>query len=575
MTTTIDRRVYLSNPTLNQDFLDQAQGNLENRLVFLATITHPDRVVRVSSIDTYLDGFFYQNRAEFPQIKRTVGEFLESDIEFSEIEITVNNTDGEYNDILPGGVNYKSWINSGVVIQLGVGEDSNNYLTIFQGVVSSDGGFSRSTKGFTLKCRDRFEPLTAVFPTATFNQTEFPHISEDLGGRVKPYFIGDWTTEVNAGGSIPGLVVNSLEPGILDPNGDNSGFTTNVLVFLSDHDNFDLGSVYLKRGEALILLDAADVIVLGSGQKLFAVRNRNSGSTTQVDGEAYAYAQGDQFLVRVKSQLKGGGSLFTNAVAIAKDILKTFGGISLADFSVRWDQYQNKTTPAASAVANILARMYIDEEEPIISFANSLLGQVGLEIFIDKENNISLNPLHADEFESSPSFIIRNDDVEEGSFKPIIDDRTNLNRLAGLFNRLPDIGESASQSAYYFNITNFNDTGVTFSERLNLPNLYARSQVELRVQDILSLTSAFAEFIELSCTWRSLLLDIGDYVLVDVKIGSVIFEQVPCQIREKTYDPQGLRIGFKLWSFQLLPFGSWPGQGGGIVGGNAGTLLKE
>jgi hypothetical protein len=50
---------------------------------------------------------------------------------------------------------------------------------------------------------------------------------------------------------------------------------------------------------------------------------------------------------------------------------------------------------------------------------------------------------------------------------------------------------------------------------------------------------------------------------------------VPALIREVGYDPDGIKIPLRLWSFQLLPFTGYTPGYAGTVGGSTATIDEE
>ena len=93
--------------------------------------------------------------------------------------------------------------------------------------------------------------------------------------------------------------------------------------------------------------------------------------------------------------------------------------------------------------------------------------------------------------------------------------------------------------------------------------------------ETLKITSAYFENLDVTLTWRSMLLDIGDFVKLNVKIQSTQFENVPALIREVGYDPDGIKIPMRLWSCQLLPFPGYTPGYAGTVGGSTATIDVE
>jgi hypothetical protein len=72
-----------------------------------------------------------------------------------------------------------------------------------------------------------------------------------------------------------------------------------------------------------------------------------------------------------------------------------------------------------------------------------------------------------------------------------------------------------------------------------------------------------------------MLLDVGDFILVNVVIGSAVFENVPVMIRTIGADSKGLTIPLKGWSFALCPFPGYVPAYAGTVGGYSATIIQE
>jgi hypothetical protein len=130
-------------------------------------------------------------------------------------------------------------------------------------------------------------------------------------------------------------------------------------------------------------------------------------------------------------------------------------------------------------------------------------------------------------------------------------------------------------TSVYKNQDSIDQMGKAISKKVVYPNLYKLSDVVYYLGETLKLASSALEIITANLTWRSLLKDIGDFVLIDVKIGASQFDNVPCMIREIGYDPTGLKLPVKLWCMTLVPFpGYVPGYFGTKGGYNA-TIDEE
>lgn len=559
-----NRRKYLTATVLDQAFLDECADNLENRLEMVVDIQRPDGgFIRASDRNKYIDGVFYQALLKFPVISRTVGEWLAPDLQFSTLTLELSNVDGRFNDVLPGGANYGSWVGRSVTVKLGVGEIGTAYKTIFQGSVSDEGGFRRGVKTITLIARDKYETINVNFPTSALTKTGYPNLDDGSVGIVLPVIYGDWTvgldTEVAV---IPSYPVNLGDSTVINAPWNN------IQLRISENDLtfFDTSNVYLNRGDTYYLVPSADVVNVGAGNKTFEI-NQDTANLW-VDGAAYNFEVGDQFLVRVKG--KDLGAYDDNIVWQARDLLMTYGGVGSGDFDANWTTFRDKSVISATK-----SRVWENEPKPVMQYALSMLEQVRLEAFISKDLLIKINSLHFDDFVASPTYDLKNWDIVKDTFDPQLDEKNNFNRAQGVYNFFPSRNENAVRTAFYKNAASVTAIGKTISKQITFPNLYEEAKVVENLTEILKIASALFEFVPLQTTWRSMLLDIGDFVSLNVDIGGAVFENVPAMVREIGYDPAGLKIPLVVWSFALLPFSGYTPGYPGTVGGISATIVQE
>jgi hypothetical protein len=365
--------------------------------------------------------------------------------------------------------------------------------------------------------------------------------------------------------------------------GDVSGNTTvtrhsnvpfeSVKCIISANANtfFDTNQVWLKRSEKYYKIPLADIKNINTDKNYFEIDHHNSA--LQINGEKWTYETSDAIYVRVKG--KNLGAYSDNIVSIAQDILEIYGSVVSADLDTSWTTYKNKSTPAQSAIASIKGRAWIGEPQNALEYAVSLLEQVRIELFFNRSQKIALSSLHFDDFQSSPSFIVRNWDIEKDSFIPQLDDRNNFNRVRAVFSFLPDMAENAFSTKYLKNQAAINQSGKEITKILVYPNLYIEAEVQSQATETLKLASGYREIINLTLTNRAILKDIGNWILLDVEIGSSTFSGVPCQIRDISYSPNGLKLPMRIWSFAMLPFGTWNPGYTGIVGGQSATIIAE
>ena len=644
-----DRRRYLTETVLDQEFLDWSADNLETKLEMIAEIDTPTGTIYASDRNKYVGSTFYEALLQFPTISRTVGEWLVPTVQFSNIKLELSNVDGRFNDILPQGANFSPLVGRQVTIKVGLDDIASTYKTIFSGFITEVGGVQRSVKSMTLVARDKYDELNKDFPRVVLTRDSNPKLGSDVVGAYLPVIYGDWTVSLDPDpAAVPSIVLNGGDPFIdfedrevtvsisspavftrenhnLD-NGDVINLSTdgslptglndstdyyvinraddtfqvstspggsavntsgsqsgthsfapapgesrvNVALRISENDlvSFDTSNVWLSRSDSFYKVPSSEVVNVGGGNKTFEVVQDNAGALW-VEGAEYLYEQGDIFLVRVKGKTLSGFD--DNIVEQARDILITYGGLASGDFDASWDTFRDKSTPAQSSIATIKSRIWENEPKPIITFALSLLEQVRLEAFIDRNLKLKISSLHFEDFDASPSHKIRNWDVAKDTFKPKLNDRNNFNRARGNYDFHPNRNENAKATAIFVNPAATKE----ISKQIAFPNLYIQSDVENQLKEILKIASALFESSEVTLTWRSLLVDIGDFVSLDVKIGSTQFDGVPAKIRQVSYDPKGPSIPIVVWSNALLPFSGYePGYSGTIGGYNA-TIEQE
>lgn len=586
---TIVRRPYETATVLDQDLLDQSQDSLSQRLEMIVEVETPTGTENWSDRAKYVGSTFYENRVSFPEIERTVGEFLAGQLEFSGLQITINNTDKKFSNVLPGGADYAGWINRKVEMKIGLAEIASSYITVFEGFVTDVGGFSRDTSTFTLICRNKFDSVNVTIPNQTLIEDDFPDIEDDFIGLSVPVIYGDWTTDLRVEkisglnaqvAAVPAFPVNGNDPLVnasLDPPDPSAGDTALRCVISSTPlKSLDTSSVTLLRGDIFYLFSSGDIaIVPATDNTVFDITQKN----LMIDGSPWIYETGDEIFVKCIGVELGGGTYDDNIVEQARDVLKRFGGLVAGDFTSAWDTFRDKASPAQSAISLIPSRVWLQEANKAIDLAAALLEQVRLEPFIDRDNKWDMSSLHFDEFESAPSFSVKNWDVALGSFKPQIDERNNFNRAKADFDFNPASGQNRRSTAVYKNPAAITQAGgKEISKLIVFPNLYKIGDVEKQLIEMIRLVSSYSEMVELTLTSRSFLKDIGEFVQLAVNIGSVEFDTtgspIVAMIRDLRYTPGTMGIGAKLWLFQMVNFPGYTGPAG-TVGGFDATIDKE
>jgi hypothetical protein len=646
-----DRRLYLTSPVLNQTVLDWCHDNLECKLEFVAEIETPTGTIYASDRNKYVGNRFYEALLVFPVVNRTVGDWLTPELSFSTLTLELSNADGRFNDIMPAGINYGSWVGKSIVVKLGLAEVASSYKTIYSGTITEVGGVKRSVKSITLISRDRYDKLSASFPTDAITRSEFPKVQDDVAGKLKPVIYGDFTTAMAPSPAIvPSFITNGRDPFVTfkevdtditigtslftstnhtfdegDPvqlktsgalptgvtiavtyyiknattntfqlsaapfgvaiglSGTQSGSHTvladpasarediQLLTAGNDLVSFDATNVWMRRSDAYYRVTSADVVSIGAGNRTFHVEQNTLN--LWFNGAPYLYEAGDLFFVRCRGKTLAGYD--DNLVSQAKDILKTYGGLVDGDFDANWATFRDKASPAQSNIAGIKSRVWIAEAQQAITYALSMMEQVRLEAFISRDQLIKINSLHFEDFQAAPAYDVKNWDVVKDTFTPQIDEINNFNRAQGSYDLHPDTNENSTNTPIFKNAASISQVGKAISKKVVFPNLYVEADVTNNLKEIIRLSSAMFETIAMTLTWRAMLLDVGDFVLVNVVIGSAVFSDVPVMIRTIGADSKGLTIPLKGWSFALCPFPGYVPAYSGTVGGYSATIIQE
>lgn len=364
---------------------------------------------------------------------------------------------------------------------------------------------------------------------------------------------------INASGAQTGS--HTLERDPSDP-------LENVKLTISINDliSFDSSRVFLRRADFYYRIPEPLIVNVGSGNKTFEINQDEA--TFQIEGENWKYDESDEFFVIAKG--KDLSSYSDNPVWIARDIMITYGGLISGNFDGSWVSFRDK-----GSVSSTKARAYLFEEANAMEYAISLLEQVQLEPFVNRDLLFSLNSLQFDDWVPSPSYKLRNWDLEKNSFQLAIDQRNNFNRMRAVYNYLPDKADNAWSTGYFRNQNAITQQGSTDTKVIVYPNLYQRDRVEYFAQETLKLASAFREVISCTVTPRAFLLDISDFLALNVQIGSSKFENVPAMIRDLGYDPANLKLTLTMWAMTMVPFPGWVPGNPGTVGGYSATIISE
>lgn len=577
--TTKDRRPYLSASNLTQELLDEMSDNLNSQVEIGIDIETPfGDVIRASNRNKYIDGIFYSALlTDVPEVLKTIGEWLQPGLEFSNLEIALLNVDGRFNRYAPGGANYSDWTNQPVTVKIGLFQQGASYQNIFSGFVSDVSGFGRNQKSIVFRIRDRYDKLNTSFPQVVFSNITYPFIEDSLIGTAIPLIWGDFTTATRTPAMIPAYVVNGIDNAVIGgPNNDDDLLRNNIQLVISENANFffDNTEVYYRVDEKkYVKIPSSEITNIAVGNNAFEIIQVGSLWLPEPDGNGgeilteYRWSSGDEFFVKVKGKYLGGSGWDTNVVAICQDILISYGGVLSHEFDANWDTYRTKNSPSQSAIANIEGRAWVREQQTVIEYSLQLLEQVRLEYFISRgEQKIKINSLHFEDIDTAGALTVKNWDFERNSLEITTSDTHFINRAQATYDQNPALdGDSNFKTEFWKNAASIS-ASKAISKDIQFPNLVSKSDVINQLKEILKLSSTNFEIVTFTGSFRFLLTDIGDFIFLNVNNGSISFVDIPAQVREIRYNANG-SVSLKVWLYLMVPFPGYNSGAAGIVGG--------
>lgn len=160
---------------------------------------------------------------------------------------------------------------------------------------------------------------------------------------------------------------------------------------------------------------------------------------------------------------------------------------------------------------------------------------------------------------------MNNWDIERGSLSISTSDTHFINKAQADFDFNPSIDANNFKTEFYQNSASISATK-TVAKVITYPNLYHKADAINQLRELLRTSSSNFEILQFSVTSRALLLDLGDFIIFNLQIGSTEFYAVPCQIRSMSYLSSGA-ITMTVWSYLMTPYPGYDSGAAGIVGG--------
>lgn len=568
-----DRRVdaYKLATSLDQTTLDETfrggESDIHTIGILTKTVGINTYTLRFSDRSKYVGDDFYQGRAKFPEIKRTVGELISPSIQFSEMEVQLNNVDGFYNNYLSSGADYFSFIGARLLIKVGLRETESTYFTMFDGLVPDEDGFSIDRQIITIRARDKADGLNKATGLPYINSNDYPTAPKESYGKIIPMVVGDWTIGYNIianAGTISITYAGNNYDIITDAPGNFYGGIIGYPVggefFVFSIGNYTPDTIlncHIKRGNNLIQCNFDPTPQDAAGYWVVEILSLKVSSGGTIP---YEFQDGDVATIQVGIPYDTVPTKqYSNPIRLAKEILKTLGDKVDDDFDASsWNAMETKSTPPQSALASIKARIWIGEDnDKILEEALQLLEQVRVELYFDSALKIALRSIHPEDFYSHGDFRLEQIYVDEESLKVTSDTRNFFNSALGNYAYTPIIGKTQLQTKTRKNQNSIDKSGKVVSKAIDLPALYIESDVLNQVDEFIKFYSCGQEYVEAKVAWTAMLLDLTEIVKVFYNIGSVTYDNTPMKIRDITFTPDNGCFNFKFLSFANFPYSGY------------------
>jgi hypothetical protein len=247
---------------------------------------------------------------------------------------------------------------------------------------------------------------------------------------------------------------------------------------------------------------------------------------------------------------------YSNAVLIAKEILKTVGDVQESELdAASWSSLATKSSPAQSAITTILARIWIGKkDDKIIEVVLGLLEQVRIEMYWDRAQKIALRSVHPEDFQYHGSTRIEQIHIDEKSLNVKSDQRNFFNKAFANYGYTPILDKTQISTVTRKNQNSIDKTGKTIEKAIDLPALHVEANALNQLDEFIRFYSCGQQYVEARIAWTALLKDLAEIVKVTYRIGSISFDNIPMKVRDITFMPSTGCLNFRLLSFDNFPY---------------------
>jgi hypothetical protein len=554
----------------------------ETKINFIVTIelSNSNDTLYFADKPLYIDGVYYESRLKIPEIKNQLSDLLEPSIEASEVTLTLDNSDGFYNDYLVGGTKYTSFVGSIVKVYYGVGDVlSTGYIRVFWGQVHQEGAVTRNVKTLTVRARDVLSIYvgTKLTPEIILTDVGIPAVDIKLTEKKTwPYMIGDWSVDRNADTTFPDSsngntnnvrqvsVVEGFEgvylgtynfdgQGAVGENGVSFSGTLHVVavcnaVASTHHMHLVTdgeGTAKLRPHNFVVQDDRLisignDMYDFWTGPDTTGVLKYYVFDTSWQSALAevqYEWKSGDKFLFLTYPADDADVCTYDDPVSAAKILMKTFANLDDAAFDgFSWSEY-------TTAAQRFRWGYFESEAKPLIEIALSFLKQHRLDMFLTKDVTFKLTSLKT---EVLPTVAVirqvENLDIDEDSVQLETLRKEHMNYAQGKYNFLPFYRQTIDSTPVRTNYQSLNRAFISVGKLIDMPNHSDLTIVQEHIDEWLRLLGAGLEFVDMKVSYKHIDIEPGEFISVTFSPGFHVFDNAPMQVRSVSIDPQSAFI---------------------------------
>jgi hypothetical protein len=195
------------------------------------------------------------------------------------------------------------------------------------------------------------------------------------------------------------------------------------------------------------------------------------------------------------------------------------------------------------------------KDQVVLDAVSSLLKCALVDMYVNNNLKIAFSGLWPEHFPTiSQMKRISQYDIVEKSIDVSSDHRSFFTTAQANYAWVPWASRAGGTTKKMKNQTAINGIGRDIIKEIDLPAIYQESAAVFVAQTYIRLASAALLTVKMEVGWKHLLRDLGEFVSVSIKLGSLNFENVPCQIRRIAVLPEMTGAELTMVSFVNFSF---------------------